>query len=434
MPFHLSTPLLLRAAADGGVLPFPAFLLALAAVLVAAVFLGAMAQRVGQPAVLGELLAGVLLGPSLLGILDPHDPVIHAIGELGVLVLLFQIGLHTDLRSILKVGAPALTVGLVGVVVPAFAGYFVAVALGIHGVAALVCAAALTATSIGISARVLADLKCLDTREGQIVLGAAVLDDVIGLIILSIVAGIAGGAAVTIASVSKTTGIALGFLLVAIAVGSRTVPKLFARIERLPGSGALGILGLAFALALAALADYAGSAMIIGAFAAGLVLHNTPQRKRVEKASTSLGYFFVPIFFAVVGAAVDLRALADPDILMIGGLLTLVGAAGKYVSGYAPVWMRGNKALIGAAMIPRGEVGLIFAQLGRTTGVLDAGLFSALLLMVMVTTFMAPPLLAYFARRPTPDGAGTDRTEDGSGIDDLVAGERPGREPPAAGS
>lgn len=410
------------AAAEGTIMPFTQLLLVLAAVLLATVLLGAAVQRVGQPAVLGELLAGVILGPSLLAVLDPHDPIIHAIGELGVLILLFQIGLHTNLRSILKVGAPALTVGVVGVVVPAFAGYFVATALGIHGVAALVCAAALTATSIGISARVLADLGQLETKEGQIVLGAAVFDDVVGLIILSIVAGIAGGAAVTVAGVSKTTGIALGFLLVAIAVGGRTVPALFRRVERLPGSGALGALGLAFALALAALADAAGSAMIIGAFAAGLVLHNTPQRKRVEKATTSLGYFFVPIFFAVVGAAVDVKALADPQVLLIGGLLTVVGAAGKFVSGYAPVWLQGNKALIGAAMIPRGEVGLIFAQLGRTTGVLDTGLFSALLLMVMVTTFMAPPMLAFLSKGR--GGAPGSRAGDGSGIDDLVSGER----------
>jgi len=422
---HAFLPLASVAApgATSSTIPFPELLIALAAILVAAATLGALAQRIGQPAVLGELLAGVLLGPSLFGIIDPADPVIHAIGELGVLVLLFQIGLHTDLRSILKVGAPAVTVGLVGVIVPAVGGYLVAEALGIHGVAALVCAAALTATSIGISARVLSDLGRLNTKEGQIVLGAAVLDDVIGLIMLSIVAGIAGGAAVTVAGVSRTTGIALGFLVVAIAVGSKTVPALFARIEKLPGSGALGILGLAFALALAAAADFAGSAMIIGAFAAGLVLHNTPQRKQVEKATTALGYFFVPIFFAVVGAAVDLKALADSQILLIGGVLTLVGAAGKFLSGFAPVWLTANKPLIGAAMIPRGEVGLIFAQMGRTTGVLDAGLFSALLLMVMVTTFMAPPLLAWLSRR-TPPAPGDRGDRDGSGIDDLVAGER----------
>lgn len=422
--FPALSPLLAAAAPDAtGAIPFADLLLALAATLTVAVLLGSLVQRFGQPAVLGELLAGVLLGPSLVGLLDPADPVIHAMGELGVLVLLFQIGLHTDLRSILRVGAPALVVGLLGVALPALAGYGVAVALGVDTVPALVCAAALTATSIGISARVLSDLGRLDTREGQIVLGAAVLDDVIGLIILSIVAGIAGGAAVTVAGVGRTTGIALGFLLVAIAVGSKTVPALFRRIARLPGSGALGALGLAFALALAAAAAAAGSAMIIGAFAAGLVLHNTPQRKQVEKATTALGYFFVPVFFAVVGAAVDLAALADPQVLLIGGVLTVVGAAGKFAAGFAPTWISADKRLIGVAMIPRGEVGLIFAQLGRTTGVLDAGLFSALLLMVMVTTFMAPPLLAWLSRE---EGGRTRRRGDASGIDDLVAGERDG--------
>jgi len=412
--------LLTTAPSDGAAMPVTGLLLVLAAVLTATVLLGALAQRINQPAVLGELVAGMLLGPSLLGLLDPHEPTIHAIGELGVLILLFQIGLHTNLRSILKVGTPALTVGVVGVAVPAIAGYSVAVALGIHGVAALVCAAALTATSIGISARVLADLGQLETLEGRIVLGAAVLDDVIGLIILSIVAGIAGGVAVTVVGVARTTGIALGFLLVAIAVGARIVPAIFGRMARLPGSGTLGALGLAFALALAALADAAGSAMIIGAFAAGLVLHNTPQRKPVEKATTALGYFFVPVFFAVVGAAMDLRALAQSEVLLIGGALTIVAAAGKFLSGFAPFWLKANKPLIGAAMIPRGEVGLIFAQMGRTTGVLDPGLFSALLLMVMVTTFMAPPLLAALARRAPVAPS----SEEGSGIDDLVAGER----------
>lgn len=422
-PNHQFAILGLAAPTNQAIMPFTELLLVLAAVMVGAVLLGALAQRIGQPAVLGELIAGVILGPSLLGILDPHDGVMHAISELGVLVLLFQIGLHTNLRSILGVGAPAMTVGIAGVIMPAVGGYFAAQALGIQGIAAIVCAAALTATSIGISARVLSDLGTLETKEGQIVLGAAVLDDIVGLIILSIVAGIAGGAAVSMSAITQTTAIALGFLLVAIAVGSRTVPALFHRVERLPGSGALGALGLAFALALAAIADKAGSAMIIGAFAAGLVLHNTPQRKRVEKATTSLGYFFVPIFFAVVGAAVDLRALADTHVLLIGGTLTLVGAAGKYLSGFAPFWIKAQKPMIGAAMIPRGEVGLIFAQLGRTTGVLDAGLYSALLLMVMVTTFMAPPLLAYLSNRAghhRPPKGPTDE----SGIDDLVSGER----------
>jgi len=172
---------------------FAHVLAALVAVLVSAKLLGALANRFGMPAVLGELTAGVLLGASLLGILDPHDPVMHALSELGVLILLFEIGLHTDLRSLMKVGGAASTVGLVGVALPFVLGYYVAIWLGVASLPAIVSGAALTATSIGISARVLADLGQLESPEGQVVLGAAVLDDVVGLIILSVVSGLAEG-------------------------------------------------------------------------------------------------------------------------------------------------------------------------------------------------------------------------------------------------
>lgn len=399
---------------------FEALLLALVAVILATKLLGEGAQRIGQPAVLGELLAGVLLGGSVLGILDPSDPVIHAFAEIGVLVLLFEIGLHTDLKSLVGVGSTALTVGLVGVILPFVLGYFAAVAFGLGAVPAIVCGAALTATSIGISARVLSDLGTLNTTEGQVVIGAAVLDDVVGLIILSIVSSIAGGAAVTVFGVTRTTIVALGFIAVALFVGSLLIPPLFRLVERIKTSGSLGLIALAFAFALAWLADVSGSAMIIGAFAAGLVLHGTPQRHEIETATTTIGYFFVPIFFAAVGAQVDLRSLADANALAIGGALIVVGVVGKYAAGYAPYWFTGSKSMIGAAMIPRGEVGLIFAQMGLATGALDTQLFSAVTLMVMVTTFLAPVMLSRIVKRRAVQNLEA-QPGDG-GIDDLVAG------------
>jgi len=349
---------------------------------------------------------------------NPADPVIFSLSELGVLILLFEIGLHTDLRSILKVGAPAATVGIAGVIVPFAAGYFAALALGVTGLAALVCGAALTATSIGISARVLSDLGQLKTREGQIVLGAAVLDDVIGLIILSVISGLAAGGALTAAGVTRTVAVALGFLVVALVVGYRAAPLLVKAVGRMRVDGALGSISLAFALALASAAGAAGSAMIIGAFAAGLVLGATPQGKEIEKAAARLGHFFVPIFFAAVGASIDLASLADSRVLLIGGVLCAVAIVGKLASGFAPWWFGGNKMLIGVAMVPRGEVGLIFAQMGLATGALDEGLFSAVVLMVMVTTFIAPPWLAALAGRPAKVAAADE------GIDALVTGER----------
>lgn len=396
------------------------FLLALAGILIATKLLGELAQRIGQPAVLGELVAGVLLGPSLLGILDRSDPVLATLAELGVLILLLQIGLHTDLRTILRVGRPAALVGLAGIVIPFGLGLVVMRALGFTGLVPVVTAAALTATSIGISARVLADLGQLHTVEGRVVLGAAVLDDVVGLIILSIIAGLVGGAALTFGGIATTAGLALGFIVAAILVGSLVVPPLMRLASRLRLTWALGAMALALALVMAGLAGWAGSATIIGAFAAGLVLHATPQREPVEQATATLGHFFVPIFFAVVGAAVDLSSLANLRGLMVGGALIAVGVAGKFVAGFAPFRFPAHHTLIGVAMIPRGEVGLIFAQLGLSSGVLDAGLFSAVLLMVMVTTFIAPPWLAYLTRKNRlPPSA-----EAETGLPELVVGER----------
>ena len=400
---------------------FPHLLISLVALLVTTRLLGVLAQRFGQPAVVGELIAGVLLGASVLGVVDPADPVIHALAELGVLVLLFEIGLHTDLKSLLRVGSVATVVAAAGVIVPFGLGYWVATALGMGAVPAIVAGASLTATSIGISARTLSDLNRLQTSEGQIVLGAAVLDDVIGLVILSVVAGLVGGTAITVSGVALTTAIALGFVIAAIVLGSVLVPPLFRAVAMIEASGTLGVIGLAFAFLLAWAAAAVGSATIIGAFAAGLVLHNTPQRATIEKTTTSIGHFFVPIFFASVGAAVELSTLADWNVLAIGGALIGVGLIGKFVAGYAPFWYRGDHALIGIAMIPRGEVGLIFARMGLATGALTSQLYSAIALMVLVTTFVTPPLLARRIAAPREQGGPRDQPGEG-GIDDLVAG------------
>lgn len=401
---------------------FPHLLASLVAIIITTKLLGELARRIGQPAVLGELIGGVLLGGSLLGLVDPSDAVIRSLAELGVLILLFEIGLHTDLRSLARVGRSALAVGVVGVILPFALGYGAMHLLGLGVLAALVCGASLTATSIGISARVLSDLGQLARPEGQVVLGAAVLDDVIGLIILSVVSLVAGGAVVTAGGIAIKTGAALGFIAVALLAGSLLVPPIFRIVEQIKVAGALGLIAVAFAFMLAWFAEHLGSAMIIGAFAAGLVLHRTPQRGEIERATTQIGYFFVPIFFAAVGAAVDLQALARVDALMIGGALTVAAIAGKFVAGYAPLAFRGNKAMIGVAMIPRGEVGLIFAQMGLTTGALDAQLFSAITLMVVVTTFLAPVILGRMvrsAREPSAPGAE-------GGLEELVGGRPAG--------
>ena len=402
----------------------PALLAALVAIFVVTRLLGELAQRLGQPSVLGELVGGILLGGSMLGVIEPADPVIHAMAEIGVIVLLFETGLHTELRSLLDVGSSAATVGLAGVVIPSVLGFFLARLLGVAIVPAVVCAAALCATSVGISARVLSDLGCLDTPEGRVVLGAAVLDDIVGLIILSVVASLVGGAAVTGAGVARTAAIASVFVVLAVVVGSRVAPVTFRAAERrLQADGTLGVLGLAFAFTLAWLASAVGSATIIGAFAAGVVLFGLPQRQAIERSTTVLGHFFVPVFFASVGASVDLHTLANAPSLYLGAVLIVCGILGKVAAGFTPLWFGGRKLLVGVAMIPRGEVGLIFAQLGLASGAIDKAQFGAVMAMVLVTTLVTPPLLGAVARR-SPLARATVRVDEpgDGGIDDLVAG------------
>lgn len=413
----------LLAAAPTGALDVGAVLLALVAILLATKLLGELAQRIGQPAVLGELIAGVLLGGSLLGVVDPTDPVIHTMSELGVIILLFAIGLETDLRSLLRVGPAAATVAVAGVALPFALGYYAATALGLPQIHAMVCGAALCATSVGITARVLSELGWLQSDEGRVILGAAVFDDIIGLIILAVIASLVSGQSMTITSVGRIAGVALAFVAIAVIAGGFVAKPVFRALERIRAANALGLFGLAFAFLLAWLAQRFGSAMIVGAFAAGLVLYRVPQRHEIERASTAIGHFFVPIFFASVGAAVDLRALGDPRALTLGGVLILCGIVGKVAAGYVPWWFRGDKLFVGIGMVPRGEVGLIFAQMGLAAGAVTAGEYGALMMMVLATTFVTPPALAWRSRQHARRVGIADAPGEG-GIDDLVAGTR----------
>jgi Na+:H+ antiporter len=376
----------------------PDFLRLLVITIAAAKAVGIVAQRIGQPVVLGELIAGVLLGVSLGGLLDPSNEVFHLFAEIGVVLLLFEIGLETDVGELLSAGVTSTVVAVVGVILPFGLGFLVAWWLGLSTMAAVVCGAALTATSVGITARVLSDLGRLQEKEGRVILGAAVIDDIIGLIILTVVEAATGGKDVDATFILTTTAVAFGFLIIALAVGAAIVPTLVELVVSVKVRGALTVFALIVAFGLAWLADLVGSAMIIGAFTAGLVLRRSKRAAEIEQGVGHLGHFFVPLFFVYVGAAVDL-AVFNPfergnwQTLAVGGLLIVAAIVGKFAAGYAPFWFKGKKRVIGLGMIPRGEVGLIFANMGLASGVFDSGLFSAVTLMVMVTTFMAPPLL-----------------------------------------
>ncbi|MCM2316503.1 MAG: cation:proton antiporter [Thermoanaerobaculia bacterium] len=373
------------------------FLLALMAIFAAAKLMGALAVRFRQPAVLGELIGGVVIGVSGLRWVDPHNETIHLLSELGVILLLFLIGLETNLGRLLSVGRAALSVAVVGVALPMIGGYGVGTLLGYSSTVALFLGAALTATSVGITARVLSDLGHLRDPDSQVILGAAVADDVIGLVILTVVSAIAAGTTLSVWGVSRITLVAFGFVIVAVVVGSKLAEHLVALIARLRVVKALFFGSIMFAFGLALLAELAGSALIVGAFAAGVVLARTKRGEEIEHEVHDIAQFFIPIFFVSVGAAVDLRTLSPIDpasrkYLLIGVALTLVAIVGKVLAGYAAG--RGHRRLlIGVGMIPRGEVGLIFAQIGLSSGLLTAGLYSSVAMMVIVSTFIAPPLL-----------------------------------------
>ncbi|MGZ5477007.1 MAG: cation:proton antiporter [Thermoanaerobaculia bacterium] len=385
------------------------FLLALIAIFLAAKLFGELAERLGQPAVLGELIGGVVVGVSGLKIVDPHDVTIHLLAELGVILLLFLIGLDTDLRKLLSVGGSAAAVALAGVALPFAGGAFLGHVLGFSYMVSMFLGASLTATSVGITARVLSDLGHLHDDESQVILGAAVVDDIIGLVILTILSTLAEGGELSPLGIVRILVVAFGFVILAILIGSYLAPHLIRLIERIDIARGLFFASVIFAFVLAYAALRVGSAMIIGSFAAGLVLARTKKGKQIEREVHDVAHFFVPIFFVAVGAAVDLKTLNpfDPaarQYVLIGLGLTAIGIIGKVAAGYVVMGRGLRRIVVGLGMVPRGEVGLIFAQVGLTTRLLSSGLYSAVTMMVLITTFVTPPILRrVLERRPSDD-------------------------------
>jgi Kef-type K+ transport system membrane component KefB len=381
------------------------FFFTLAIILAAAKLGGELAVRIGQPAVLGELITGVVLGSSVLAVIPASGSLHEVIGlfaEIGVVILLFEIGLETDLREMFRVGPAAVIVALVGVAAPFVLGYLTWTLLTADaGTVAVFVGATLTATSVGITSRVLSDLGKMNTPEARVILGAAIVDDVIGLVILAIVSGLAAGAALSAGTIVWKFVVAVGFLVVAVVLGRWFMPRIFSMIERMQVRGILFVTSFAFVLALAALAGTVGSALIIGAFAAGIILSTTNHFDLITKSIHPVSDLVAPIFFVYVGSSVNVALLNPaspqfaPQTLLLASALLVVAVAGKLASGYAVGWGRQplNHIAIGVGMVPRGEVGLIFAHLGLANGVVGVPAFNALVIVVMLTTFVAPPLL-----------------------------------------
>jgi len=390
----------------------------LACVLVAAKLGGEVAVRARQPAVLGELVAGIALGNvAFLGVdfleAMKRDPLLDVLGGIGALILLFEVGVESTIGQMLRVGASAFLVATVGVIAPFALGFGVSRWL-LPGASPYVDAfigATLCATSVGITARVFKDAELLHTVEARIVLGAAVIDDVLGLLVLAVVMAIASAADLgqQLSALEVTLGAAKasGFLVGATVLGVVFSPRLFRFAFRLRARGALLAAGLSFCFLLAWLSSVVGLSAIVGAFAAGLVLedaHFRDFKARGDAGLTELldpvSQFLVPVFFVLMGARTDLRALAHPEILGLTFALTAAAIVGKQVCGLAVVDKGVDRVFVGLAMIPRGEVGLVVAGIGQGIRVhgepmIDAATFSAVVIMVVVTTVATPPLLKW---------------------------------------
>lgn len=364
-------------------------------VLVAAKLAAEVAERVNMPAVVGEIAAGLLIGPSLLGIVEGGE-VLRVLAELGVILLLLQVGMETDLAELGAVGRASVQVAVVGVALPFAGGTAVMLADGRSASTAIFVGAALTATSVGITARVFGDLRALATVEARTVLGAAVADDVLGLVILTVVVRIAAGGSVSLGTVAGVLALAVMFLLVTGTLGVRLTPHLFHAVHRLSRSpGTLVAIALAFTLVFAALADTARLAPIVGAFVAGISLGRSAQAERIQSELTPVGHLFIPVFFLQIGIDANVRELIRPEVLLLAGGLLAVAIAGKLGSAAGVIGLPADKLLIGLGMLPRGEVGLIFAGIGLREGLLGENLYASLLLVVLSTTLIAPPLLRW---------------------------------------
>lgn len=383
------------------------FLMALVVILTAAKVFGEIAVRFGQSAIVGELLAGVVIAPLFFKFIAqaPNlETVLLNMSELGAIILLFEVGLSTDIREFIKSGKWALAVALVGVILPYFFGYYTFLYFGKTATQAIFAGAVLTATSVGITARVFRDLKKLDTEEAKIVLGAAVIDDIIGLTILAVVLKLVSGAAITFSSVSQIAGTAILFFVLSIAAGLLIAPTIFKLISKMKQEKVVFIFGLAFCLLIAALSSQFGLAPIVGAFAAGLILARTLSGPKIKRDLKPISAFFVPIFFVLMGANVELDIFnpfvaENRPLLLLAAVLFIVAFVGKASAGFVVAKKGINRLLIGASMVPRGEVGLIFASMGYKVGQFSKGEYSALVAVIMLTTFVTPFVLKYLISR-----------------------------------
>lgn len=415
------------------------------AILLIAAKIGGVIEKAGQPAVLGELLAGIVLSfLAFLGVIQletlRHQETIAFLAEVGAVILLFQIGLESNIKQLLKVGLNAFIVAVIGVVCPFLAGTFLIGPIFFPNatfIAHLFLGASMVATSVGITASVFKSLNILKTRAAQTVLGAAVIDDVLGLIVLAVVSAMASGGEVAPTFIARLSFEAIGFLGGAILLGSllaKPISNFFSKIHA--GHGMKLAIAITFALVFAYAATLVGLAPIVGAFAAGLILdavhfdsfeapsiahvleemdiklnsrgNKTEDIKKlvsqvkhthIEDMIENVSFVFVPMFFAFTGLQIEIESLLNPSIYIVALAASAVAIIGKLVAGFGAKGSLQEKIVVGMSMVPRGEVGLIFASIGRSLGAINAEEFSAIILVVIVTTFISPPALKILGKK-----------------------------------
>ncbi len=367
-----------------------------------------VARRLGQPGVVGELLGGFLVGPYALGLVIPGETA-QVMAELGVVVLLFTVGLEVKTDDLLKVGKAALLTAVIGALLPLAGGFGLTVALGYDSMAAVFMGLALAATSIGITSRVLRDMGVLDRKFARVVIGAALVDDILALVLIGLATGAAEGSVSVMTLVVGVAGVGLVLLGFVIARRARGLPRsvftwpLFADTPLVPA--------FMIMLAIALLAALIGLAAIIGAFVAGLIVAETEAAHELEQEFKPLASIFTPFFFAVTGAQLDLSVMLNPEVALFAIALALVGVVTKAVGGIvgAASLGRWGSVTVGFGMVPRGEVGIVVANLALATGVVDATLFAEMLVAVVLTTVAAPYLLAWAVpRAAAADAAAAD--------------------------
>jgi len=404
--------------------PVTSLMLGLAILLMAAKLGGHAAVRLGQPAVLGELVVGIVLGNlALVGVPGlahiKHDAFVDMIARLGVIILLFEVGLESTVGEMLRVGKTALAVATLGVLAPFALGWGVGALLLPHAgsyVHAFL-GAALCATSVGITARVFQDLGQSKSAEARVILGAAVIDDVLGLVILAVVTGLIAradaGGSFSALSILAVFAKATVFLVGSLVLGVLLSPRIFSTASRIRARGVLLATGLSFCFLLSWAAGAVGLAPIVGAFAAGLILEDVHYRGFVARDERALGElvrplvdFLAPVFFVLMGMRTDLRVFAEPSVLGLAAALVVAAVIGKQACALGVFQAGVDRWSVGLGMIPRGEVGLIFANIGLSLSIggrpiMDAATFSAVVVVVLVTTLVTPPVLKWsLARRP----------------------------------